>query len=107
MLGQHLWSFAGDSDRSSVNRSLMQPFVTYNLGNGWGLTTDPIITYSWAAKNSSDAWVVPLGGGFRKMVSFWGQPASLNLRGYYNVVKPDAGPDWNMIFTVQFLFPKS
>lgn len=107
VLGQQLWSFAGDGNRASVNRTLIQPFITYNLGNGWGITTDPIITYDWSAPNSSDAWVVPLGGGVRKMTNICGQPVSFNLRAYYNVVKPKAGPDWNVVFTMQFLFPKS
>jgi hypothetical protein len=29
-----------------------------------------------------------------------------SLRAYYNVVKPDFGPDWQLQFQLTFLFPK-
>lgn len=32
------WSFAGDSDRRSVSQMLIQPFVNYNLPDGWPLS---------------------------------------------------------------------
>jgi len=35
LLGRQLWSFAGDSDRATVNQLLLEPFINYNLGNGW------------------------------------------------------------------------
>ena len=37
VLGRQLWSFAGDSDREDVNQFLLEPFVNYNLDNGWYL----------------------------------------------------------------------
>ena len=30
-LVNNIWSFAGDSDRSSVSYFLLQPFINYNL----------------------------------------------------------------------------
>jgi len=36
-LVRQLWSFAGDSDRSDVNQTLFQPFINYNLSDGWYL----------------------------------------------------------------------
>jgi hypothetical protein len=29
-----------------------------------------------------------------------------SLQAYYNVEKPEFGPDWSVRFAVQFLFPK-
>ena len=43
-LVRHLWSVAGDSDRSNVNQSLFEPFLNYNLSQGWYLITDMVIT---------------------------------------------------------------
>ena len=43
-LVNNIWSFAGDSDRSSVSSFLLQPFINYNLSQGWYLVTAPIIT---------------------------------------------------------------
>ena len=34
-LANHLWSYAGDDDRADVNQTFIQPFVSYQLGDGW------------------------------------------------------------------------
>ena len=41
------------------------------------------------------------------MVKIGSQQVSFNLRAYYNVIAPDDAPNWSMVFTMQFLFPKS
>ncbi|MEE8626147.1 MAG: hypothetical protein V3T19_12465, partial [Acidiferrobacterales bacterium] len=61
----NVWSFAGDDDRDDVNAMLVQPFVNYNLPNGWYLVSSPIITANWEAA-SGNTWLVPLGGGVGK-----------------------------------------
>ena len=50
ILGRQLWSFAGDSDRDDVNQTLFEPFVNYNLSNGWYLISDIIIIANWEAE---------------------------------------------------------
>jgi hypothetical protein len=74
----NLWSFAGASNRASVNQLFLQPFVTYNLSDGWYLTTAPIATANWRAA-SSERWLVPLGGGGRSF-KIGTQPVNINLR---------------------------
>ncbi len=66
LLGRQLWSFAGDEDRKSVNQLLLEPFINYNLDNGWYLISDMVMTANWQA-DSGNQWTVPLGGGFGKM----------------------------------------
>lgn len=105
MMVNQLWSFAGQSDRQSVSHMIIQPFVNYNLPGGWFITSSPLITADWKAK-SSDVWTVPLGGGVGKVFSIGKQPMNMSLAGYYNVVKPDLGPDWTLRVTLSFLFPK-
>ena len=102
----HLWSFAGDSDRRSVNQSMIQPFLNYNLDDGWYLITSPIITVDWAAQSSSDRWTVPLGGGFGKLMRWGDQAVNMNLQLYYSVERPANASDWQLKFTFQLLFPK-
>jgi hypothetical protein len=104
-LARQLWSFAGDDDRGHVNQLLLEPFVNYNLAKGWYLITDMILTTNWNA-DSGQRWTVPLGGGVGKLFKIGKQPINSRLEAYYNVVKPDSGPDWQMVFTFQFLFPK-
>ena len=104
-LARHLGSFAGDSDRKSINQSLFEPFVNYNLPNGWYLISDIIMTANWNL-DSSDIWTVPLGGGVGKLFKIGDQAMNARAEAYYNVEKPDNAPDWQWGFTVQFLFPK-
>lgn len=105
VLAQNVWSFAGDSDADSVNKFLFQYFLNYNMDNGWYLSSTPNITANWNA-DSGDRWTVPIGGGVGRMIKAGEQPLDLSLKGYWNAVKPEAGPDWSLVFTVKFLFPK-
>jgi len=105
LLGRQLWDFAGDSDRKSFNQLLLEPFINYNLDNGWYLISDMIVTANWQA-DSSNTWTVPLGGGAGKMFAIGNQKMNTKLEAYYNVVKPDGAPDWSMSWTLQFLFPR-
>ncbi len=105
LLGRQLWDFAGDSDRKSFNQLLLEPFINYNLDNGWYLISDMILTANWEA-DSSNTWTIPLGGGAGKMFAIGNQKMNTKLEAYYNVVKPDGAPDWSMSWTLQFLFPR-
>ena len=105
LLGRQLWSFAGDSDRANVNQLLLEPFINYNLGNGWYLITDINLTANWQS-DSRNRWTIPLGGGAGKMFGIGSQKMNTKLEAYYNVVKPNGAPDWSMSWTLQFLFPR-
>ena len=104
-LGRHLWSFAGDDDRSDVNQSLIEPFINYNLNDGWFLLTDMVITSNWEA-SSGNQWTVPVGGGVGRVFTIGKQAINSRLEAYYNAEKPDGAPDYSVAFTWQFLFPK-
>jgi len=110
------WSVAGWGDKP-VNAMLLQPFVNYNLPDGWYLTSAPIVTANWKADKGGDVWTVPLGGGFGKLFRL-GQvlpleghpiaklPINTQLAAYGNVAHPEFGPKWQLRFQLQFLFPK-
>jgi len=105
MLGRHLWSFAGASDRADVNQSLLEPFLNYNLPKGWYLITDLVMTGNWR-RGSGNAWTVPLGGGVGKLFKIANQTMNVRTEAYYNLERPDSAPNWQWGFTIQFLFPK-
>jgi hypothetical protein len=102
---KHFWSFAGDGDRADVNLSIGQPFISYNLPKGWYIATAPLITANWEA-TSGNVWTVPVGGGFGRVFALSGQKINSQLQAFYNVVHPDAGPDWSLRFQIQLLFPR-
>lgn len=101
----NVWSFAGDDDRDDVNAMLVQPFVNYNLPNGWYLVSSPIITANWEAA-SGNTWLVPLGGGVGKIFRIGNQPVNAQIQAFYNVEKPELVGDWTLRFQLQLLFPK-
>jgi hypothetical protein len=107
-LANNLWSFAGDSDRDDVNLMTVQPFVNYNFGKGWYVSSSPIITADWEAHGNDNTWTVPVGGGFGRIIRIGKLPVNLNVQAFDNVVKPDddATADWTLRLQIQFLFPK-
>lgn len=104
-LGQHLFSFCGDGDRREVSELLVQPFVNYNLEDGWYIVSAPIITANWMAP-SGDEWTVPLGGGVGKVFYVGEQAFNASVQAYYNVEKPTGGADWTLRVQLQLLLPK-
>jgi len=104
-LVRQLWSYAGDKDRQDVSQLLIQPFVNYNMPNGWYLVTSPIITANWKA-DSGNRWTVPVGGGVGRLFRIGPQPINAQFQGFYNAARPRFGPDWSLRVQVQLLFPK-
>lgn len=101
----NIWSFAGQSNRESVNAFMFQPFVNYNLPEQWYFSFSPILTANWKA-SSGNQWIVPLGLAIGKVFTFKKQPLNVIVGAYGNVVKPDIGPAWSTRIQIAFLFPK-
>lgn len=99
------WSIIGPNGRTDVNQSLLQPFVSYNLPEGWNLSTGPVITANWSAA-PSQRWTVPIGGGFGRVFRIGSQPVNAALQGYYNVERPEFAPRWSIRATFTLLFPQ-
>ncbi len=104
ILANNVWSVAGESARSDVSKGVLQYFIVYQLGNGWYVNSAPIIAVNWKAA-SGEQWVVPVGAGGGKLLFLGRLPVNLQSQAYYNVVKPDLGPDWQLRFQVQVLLP--
>jgi len=102
ILFNHLWSFAGDDDRSNVNATFLQPFVSFTTKTltTFGLNTES--TYDW--KNSD--WTVPVNVTAGQLLKLGHQPFSLTLGWRYYMEAPSGGPDWGLRFVVTLLFPK-
>lgn len=104
-LVNNVWGFGGSGDEADLNQFLIQPFVNYNLDDGWYIVSAPIITANWEAE-SADRWTVPVGGGVGKVFRIGKQPVNLNTQVYYNIDKPEWVGDWTWRLQFQLLFPK-
>lgn len=104
VLANNVFSVAGKESRSDVNRGLLQYFIVYQLGDGWYVNSAPIITVNWKAEKDNKS-LVPFGGGAGKLFFAGRLPINVQLGAYYNVVKPDIGPDWQLRVQLQTLLP--
>lgn len=98
----HLWDYAGDSGRTSVNNTFIQPFLSLNRPGGWTYALNAESSYNWQANQ----WTVPINLSVSKLVAFGKQPVQFQLGGRYYAAKPDNGPEWGMRFGVTWLFPE-
>jgi hypothetical protein len=98
-----LWSYHGNDPE--VNITAIQPFINYNMKDGWYLVSSPVITKNWSA-DSSQQWTVPIGGGFGRVFKIGKQPVNASIKAYHNLQSPRSGSDWQLQFQIQFLFPK-
>jgi hypothetical protein len=109
-LVMNIWSFAGsgqDEGIQKINLLQLQPFLNYNLDDGWFVASVPIITADWEA-DSDHRWTIPMGGGVGKAIQLGKTPMTAALHAYYNVVTPDDyGETWQMRIQLQFLFPRN
>ena len=104
ILFSQIWSLDSDAD-TEVSFFLSQIFANYNMKKGWFLTTQPIFTANWEAE-SGQQWTVPVGGGIGRVYKIGKQPVNTIIQGYYNVVRPDFGAEWQLRLQFTFLFPK-
>ena len=105
----NVWSYAGENHNigKRINSMTIQPFVNYNMDDGWFLTTVPIITANWEADEYHNVWTVPVGAGIGRAMKLGKIPMTAQLHGYYNAMTPDDyGETWQMRIQVQLLFPR-
>ena len=113
LLLENGWSVAGDEKYDDVNAGLAQPFIIYNLGRGWNVTTSPQIVADWK-RDSADRWLVPVGGGGGKLLHLGKLPINTSVQGYYYVVHPEVRedprlnvpyPEWTLRASATFFLP--
>ena len=103
------WDFAesgNDGSDKGISALTVQPFVNYNFGHGWYVVSAPVLTANWKAEKSSDEWTIPVGGGVGRVFAVGGQHINARMAYYYNVEKPEFGAQWDLQFSLFFLFPK-
>lgn len=99
VLVSNQWNVAGSND-DSFSTMTAQYFYAYGLGNGWQITSDPIITCDWNV-NSEEAWSIPVGIGIAKTVKLGKKIWKFQFEVQKYVAQPDSfGPDWFFEFTI-------
>ena len=102
-LANHIWSFAGDSDRADVSATFFQPFFSYTTPTAWSFTLQAESTYDW----KSEEWNIPIGMFVSKVAKFGKQPVQFMVGPRYYAEHTENGPrGWGMRAGVVFMFPK-
>lgn len=101
VLTNNIWSLSG-ARNARYSTFLGNPFIAYNFDDGWYVTSGPNIIANWQAEGTK--WTVPVGGGGGRTFRVGELPFDLAVTSYYNVVKPEIGPRWQLTTTLTFVF---
>lgn len=99
VLANQMWTFDGGD---AINKSFVQPWVTYQLPDNWSVSATSQTSYDWNTKQ----WTVPLNVGVAKLFNIGQQPVQFQFGGIYMLTAPDGAPRWGLQTTVTFLFPR-
>lgn len=96
-------SFAGEDDRADVSLGAFQPFMFYQLGEGWYLRSAPIMTYNF----ENDHYSVPLGLGIGKVMKRNNTIFNLFVEPQFSVADKGSGqPKWQIFLGLNLQFLK-
>ncbi|MCZ6655627.1 MAG: transporter [Planctomycetota bacterium] len=105
VFAQSLFSFAGDSDRESINILDTQVFALYQIPDTqWKVGMTPNITYDF----KTEQWNVPVGLGATTIVKLFDKiPTRILFEVQYYLEQDDNfGPEWNFRFLFAPIVPK-
>ena len=68
------------------------------------MDSSPVVTANWTAKPGQQ-WTVPVGGGFGRTFKLGDQAIDTSVQGFYNVVRPDNVPTWELTVFLIFCLP--
>ena len=102
-LANHVWSFAGDDDRSDISSTFIQPFLSYTTKSAITVAFNAESTYDW----ESDQWAIPFNATATKVMKFGNQIVSVGGGVRYWAESTDNGPEGlGVRLLLTFLFPK-
>jgi len=103
MLGNHIESFSGNSSRSDISSTFVQPFVSYITKTKTTIGVNTESTYDWKAKQ----WSVPINFTVNQLLKVGNQLLQVGGGVRYWLDSPANGPDgWGLRLQVTLLFPK-
>jgi hypothetical protein len=100
-LAQQVFSFAGDRNRADTNALFLQPFLLYQLGNGWFLRSQPQMVFDW----QSGRQTLPLDLGAGRVFAVGRQHVNCFLEPFWNVSRDGVAPRYGITFGISLLYP--
>jgi hypothetical protein len=88
-LVNHIWTIAGEDDRSDVNATFLQPFLAFTFHTATTLTVNTESTYDW----ESEAWSVPINAMVSQMLKIGKLPIQVAVGVRYWAESSTCGPE--------------
>ncbi len=101
VLVQNLISFGGDPNRANVNVMSLQPFLSYELGKGWFVRSQPQMLFDW----KSGKQLLPLDLGLGRVFKIGRQNVSWFVETFRNVSYDGPAPKYGITVGVTLLYP--
>jgi len=103
MLANHVWSYAGDSDRQDLSNTFLQPFAAYTWPSAWTVAVQSESSYNW----KTEKWSIPVNASVSKLVRWGKLPVSLQAGVGYWAESPNMGPEgFRFRLQATFVLPK-
>ena len=94
-----------DKNTPDTNITTIRGYLSYGLGHGWQLVSNPVITYDWEG-DSGNKLNLPLGGGVAKTFMISKMPVRIAAELQYFVASTDRfGPDMLFKFSMSPIMP--
>ncbi len=100
-LVNQLWSVAGNSARSDISQTYLQPFISHTTSHGSTVTFSSETSYDWV----SHQWDVPLIAGASQILPVYGRYVSVGASALYHVESPSTVSKWGARFVITLLLP--
>lgn len=101
VLAQNPIGFAGDPKFPQANALSLQPFITYQLGHGWFLRSEPQMIFDWVTNKQQ----LPLDGGIGRVFKIGPQYVNCFVEPAWNVSGDGPAPRYAITFGLSLLYP--
>ena len=102
VLAQNPISFAGKTARAHANALFLQPFVTYQLGKGWFVRSQPLMIFDWETGGQP---LIPLDLGVGRVFRIGQQHVNCFIEPFWNVSHDEPAPVYGITVGAALLYP--
>lgn len=101
ILAQNPISFAGDATRPAANALFLQPFITYQLGHGWFVRSEPQMVFDWETNKQ----LLPVDAGVGRVFKIGPQYVNCFVEPAWNVSHDGPAPRYAITLGFALLYP--
>jgi hypothetical protein len=101
VFAQNPISFSGDATQPAANALILQPFVSYQLGRGWFVRSEPQFIFDW----ETGKYLLPLDFGVGRVFKIGPQIVNCFVEPAWNMSHDGPAPRYAIVFGFSLLYP--